>query len=195
MFSFLFRRAPVFSRDQPFEEPQHQHLSWQSKQHGSYAPLPRSLVYILPRRPFLDWAREHGADQGLTMLRLTGSLAYLIPTMDGQAVEAEDFVKHHWDHFFAQALEAWETDTEQWPRPRNLTLFYKWFEVRYAETVLDLGGYTEGQRFGGESTEYRGIAAPRPLPKSFEPAPLYHACGESSILMTPAQIPDYRGKP
>ena len=38
------------------------------------------------------------------MLRYTGSLVYLIPTMDGQTVEAEDFVKHHWDHFFAQAL-------------------------------------------------------------------------------------------
>ena len=141
MFS-LFRRRNRAAADKPFEAPSSAHTPWQSEQQGELAALPRMLAHIIPRQPFTDWARKNGSDKSLAQMRHTESMAYLIPTETWETAEAEEFIEDHWPHFFAQALEGWNPRETHWPHKRTLELFNQWFEVRYSEMVLDLGGYT-----------------------------------------------------
>ena len=107
MLSFFHR-----SRSAPgklFTAPAGDHAPWQSEQHGELAALPRMLVHVIPRQPFVDWARQQREDKSLAEMRRTESLAYLIPTESWETAEAEEFIEDHWRHFFAQAPEGWET--------------------------------------------------------------------------------------
>ena len=138
MLSFFRRSRPTPGK--PFTAPAGD-APWQSEQHGELAALPRMLVHVIPRQPFVEWARQQGEDKNLAEMRRTESLAYLIPTESWVTAEAEEFIEDHWRHFFAQALEGWEPREARWPKQRSHTLFLEWFEVRCSEMVLDLGGY------------------------------------------------------
>ena len=86
MLSFFHR-----SRSAPgklFTAPAGDHAPWQSEQRGELAALPRMLVHVIPRQPFVDWARQQDADKSLAGMRRTESLAYLIPTESWETREA-----------------------------------------------------------------------------------------------------------
>ena len=151
MFSFFRRDKPSFTGappangtpGKPFALPRGAHLPWQAERWNELDILPRALVHVFPKQPFADWARKQGTDQDLAALRHTDSLAYLIPTVTWETAESEEFIEHHWQHFFAQALEGWDQSEKHWPQRRTFEMFNQWFEVRTAEMVLDLGGYEQ----------------------------------------------------
>ena len=91
MLSFFRRSRPAPGKlfTAPGDAP------WQSEQRGELAALPRMLVHVIPRQPFVDWARQQGADKSLAGVRRTESLAYLIPTESWETAEAEEFIEDH----------------------------------------------------------------------------------------------------
>ncbi len=123
-----------------FAIPQKPHTPWQSQRLDDLTPMRRMLVHVTPRQPFVQWVRKKGTPQELAESLGKESIAYLIPGFDWETVQAEQFVAHFWHHFFAQALEGCDMDQAGWPKKRTIEMFHEWFEVRYSEMVLDLGG-------------------------------------------------------
>lgn len=140
---FIFDAGKLSSGRKLFTLPRGEHAPWQSEALDQLDMLPRILVLLIPKQPYVNWVRRFGAQMTPHQARLSDNFAYLIPTRENDPAEAEHFIDTYWQHFFAQALEAWEHSDARWPQPRTLKMFRQWFEVRTCGTVLDLGGYAE----------------------------------------------------
>lgn len=100
--------------------------------------LNRSVLFVQPRQPFLDWVRKDEQFAGLTLkqLRVEGT-AYLLPAVLSSGVQ-EKFSSVYWREIFELELAAWTTETSEWPEGRSLEMFRKWFDVRFSSLCLDL---------------------------------------------------------
>lgn len=52
-------------------------------------------------------------------------------------VNAEVWLKKHYDKYFCIFLEDWWTNKKDWPQKRNFPLFKKWFIYILTEGVFD----------------------------------------------------------
>jgi hypothetical protein len=112
---------------------------WQSEAQGSFQPLRRSIIAILPRQPFVDWLRTRPGekDASLKLAREHNSISFLIPYRMNTH-ETVRVVPEHWPRFFAQMLERCSQNPEDWPADRTWEMFQQWFEIEYRDTVLDI---------------------------------------------------------
>ena len=142
MFNRFFN---LFRRSAMCRVPLDDNAPWQSEEHGELDPLARMLVLVKPKQPYVRWMRELYKDLAPTLVQCCrdSSLAFLIPSIDGEIAEAEHFVATYWRHFFAQMLSACELSPATWPQDRTLAMFRHWFDVELGDMVLDLGGYPE----------------------------------------------------
>lgn len=100
--------------------------------------LNRSVLFVQPRQPFLDWVRreEQFARLTLKQLRAEGT-AYLLPAVMASGVQ-EKFTSVYWKEIFELELSAWTAEKSEWPEGLNLKMFKKWFDVRFSSLCLDL---------------------------------------------------------
>lgn len=99
--------------------------------------LNRSVLFVLPKEPYLEWARKDPAMSFLTLEKLRDEgTAYLIE--DSDVVHGrEKLLRRHWRSIFEQELEAWTSRRSEWPKKRTLQMFEEWFDVFYSSMCLD----------------------------------------------------------
>lgn len=100
--------------------------------------LNRSVLFVRPRQPFLDWIRKDEQFVRLTLRKLRAEgTAYLLPAVLSSGV-LENFTSVYWREIFHLELSAWTIDETEWPEDRSLEMFEKWFEVNFSSLCLDL---------------------------------------------------------
>jgi hypothetical protein len=100
--------------------------------------IDRSLMVVRPKQAFFDWVQSVNYEPNLTLARVRDDpSAYLIPELMEDSEEAT-ILEWCYEGVFEAELEAWYTDTELWPRERNLKMFLEWFEVEFHSLVCDL---------------------------------------------------------
>jgi len=98
----------------------------------------RTVLTVYPKQPYIEWANSFN-DGGPTLdpTRLHPT-AILIPDSYDE-FNYEEFLQKKYKIIFELELEAWMASPEHWPKNRNYKVFNQWFEVRVADTVIDLG--------------------------------------------------------
>lgn len=100
----------------------------------------RLAFTIRRRQPFLDWAAKTPPDSVRGSVKDLGRVTnvYLLsPPSDPN--ESDAHVARHMVAIFAAELSEWTRDMSRWPEPPGLDLFPEWFEMDYADIVVDLG--------------------------------------------------------
>ncbi len=103
-------------------------------------PINRSVAVVLPKKPFLEWARL-GDDEGMAGSVLESMhedpSAFLLPEfLDDD--EREAMIEHFSATIFERMLDGWLRDSSGWPKNRDYKMFKEWFEVRVCSVVDDL---------------------------------------------------------
>src|SRR5689334_22804070 len=117
----MFRiRKPKHSYDKPFLVPNDPDSPWQSEAEGYFDPIPRALLIVRPKEPYLGWLQACGSHEYTIATARQGDCGvYLIPPLcwtdpesgdDFEDAGATYFISQYWRHFFAQALECWKSD-------------------------------------------------------------------------------------
>jgi hypothetical protein len=101
----------------------------------------RCVLIIRPRQPYLDWAKSvgDGDPEGLLGPVVADTTAFLAPDVDDPDRDPERILRQLHRQIFEHELEAWWTDENDWPTPRDLRQFKSWFEVEIHTVVADLG--------------------------------------------------------
>lgn len=97
----------------------------------------RSVAIIKTKRPLVDWLKTlpEPADLPLEDLNID-TTAFLLPDLGEN--NQEDILAHYYDLIFEEQLMSWWTDKKDWPSPRDLEEFNKWFSVEFHSLVFDL---------------------------------------------------------
>ena len=94
----------------------------------------RAAIVVRPKEPFFDWARS--LEGGVPENTKPWSSVYLV---DRDAKDdAKKIVSRNYSAIFEEQLEGWLRVPDEWPAPRTLALFEKWFDAQVADLVLDL---------------------------------------------------------
>jgi len=102
------------------------------------ATINRYAVILQPSEAYLEWTKTcPDADQDVTLDRLQReATVYLVPQADD---DLEKALRRHFKPMLAQELFAWYRDETYWPKDMSFRTFRKFFEVRLASMVFDLG--------------------------------------------------------
>ena len=96
----------------------------------------RSAVIIRPKKLYIEWASKLD-DSGILPNAHGEPSMYLMPEYDDDA-GAWALLEHTYDAIFDLELEAWHTDTKDWPNNRSFSMFCDWFEVTFVSAIEDL---------------------------------------------------------
>ena len=99
--------------------------------------LNRSVLFVLPKQPYVDWARKDPAMSFLNLEKLRDEgTAYLIE--DSNSLRGrEKLLDRYWRRIFEQELEAWTSRRSDWPKKRTRGMFEEWFDVFYSSMCFD----------------------------------------------------------
>ena len=100
--------------------------------------IPRSLVIVRPKQPFLDWLNGlPDAENPIIASEIKRDpSAFLAPDFE-TAQEARVFIKANYEAMFEIELHSWHTDYEAWPHDLDYETFCEWFEVEMVSAVYD----------------------------------------------------------
>lgn len=98
-------------------------------------PINRSALIVKPKQPFKDWLAEMDSRFSGDYV-LEDSDMYLIPDFNEEQ-SAKKWLMKNFDMIFADQLNNWYNDENDWPQKRTFALFGKWFEYTFHLTVLD----------------------------------------------------------
>ncbi len=99
------------------------------------ALLNRSALIVRVKQPFIDWA--NAIDDGpKAKLETYEPTLMLIEDME-DAAEWQRIEKRLWKHIFEHQLANWYRAPNDWPHPRTLSMFRKWFDVELHLGVYD----------------------------------------------------------
>ena len=97
----------------------------------------RTLLIVIPKKPFLDWAKsseygepEFNFDEGYYS-------AYLIPEKYDE-YNYKNYLKKHYLDIFEEKLYSMIRDPDLWPQKRDLKTYNEWFDTKACDTVFDL---------------------------------------------------------
>ena len=99
------------------------------------AYLNRSVMIIIPQKPFYDWINYIEPTHPISD---DGDYnAFLLP--DGfRKKDADLFVQDNYQAFFEDYLNSMWTDESDWPQKRSFAVFKEWFTWKFASSVEDL---------------------------------------------------------
>jgi len=100
----------------------------------------RSAITIRAKQPFMDWLRGLPDPVGpeITLASVNNEpYVYLLPEY-GDSDEQDELLAQFLDVIFENELKAWWIVEEDWPNPRDLALFKKWFDIQSHTIVEDL---------------------------------------------------------
>ncbi len=102
--------------------------------------LNRSVVFLLPKQPVLDWLLRvdpNPMDITLDQLRQEPEI-FMVPQKLEMHEQAARWVNQHWEAFFEQYLNGWFTVESMWPQKRSRKMFNEWFDIHFSSMVFDL---------------------------------------------------------
>jgi len=102
------------------------------------ATINRYAVILQPTEAYLEWTKTcPDADQDMTLGRLQReATVYLIPQTDDDLKKA---LRRNFKPMLIEELFAWYRDENYWPKDLSFRTFRKFFQVRLASMVFDLG--------------------------------------------------------
>ena len=105
---------------------------------GGLPSINRMAILLDPAKGYLEWVRScPEGDDGITLEELRSEpTVYLIPEMDA---EPEAWLQKNFQAIFEQELDAWCGDDAFWPEDRSFKVFKRFFRVRLASMVVDMG--------------------------------------------------------
>jgi hypothetical protein len=99
----------------------------------------RSLLVIRPKQPFIDWLKNLPDPSEVTVEECSqDATSFLIPDFEDDE-ERDEIIAEFYPTLFDEALLEWWSDQKDWPKHRDLKMFYDWFQVDFHSLVLDLG--------------------------------------------------------
>lgn len=101
----------------------------------------RSVVLVLPKSPYADWALGLDNDEPLFDLEQTRAepVAFLVDeNLDG-VFEPSLYLQKHWQQIANHQFSSWSQNESTWPYLKSFAEFEKWFEYLVAEMAYDLG--------------------------------------------------------
>ena len=120
---------------------------WQANEFGEPDFLPRSMVVLRPREPYVQWAKTVEPDYSLDKARRDDVLALMIPMQYGTAENSEEFIEANWQSFFGQMLAQIEPDRKRWPRQLSFAMMHEWFDVELCQAIIDIAGDDDEDEF------------------------------------------------
>lgn len=108
--------------------------------------LDLSLIVVVPKEPYIDWAIKTAESEGTKFYRedFTGPhehSCWLVPSFDSfsNPDELEDFLKELKPVLFREELLAWSDDEATWPKELNAIKFDEWFDLQRHSGVRSIG--------------------------------------------------------
>ena len=100
--------------------------------------LNRCAVTVRTKQPFLDWLKSlpDPADETLDRVNHDRTV-YLLPEYVYNS-EQNSLIEQFHDLIFEERLYSWWRDEKDWPHPRDLATFKKWFDVEFHSMIIDL---------------------------------------------------------
>jgi hypothetical protein len=93
-----------------------------------------SAVTVLPRAPFVEWARKNSSGVSISAETLsTDPVLWIIPNLDlhNSSEPSGDLLEELKEILFPRLLSDWDPDKKLWPREElSAKLFDQWFELR-----------------------------------------------------------------
>lgn len=109
--------------------------------------IPRSLIILKPKQPFVDWLNDWGEEGKMALEETFCDLdAILIPECDSED-ETMVFVRVNARKLFEHVLDDWCTDRSLWPKDLDYDKLREWFDIGIHSSVFD-GGEAEGEQWG-----------------------------------------------
>ena len=105
-----------------------------------FEPVARNAVTVKPKKPFYDWIDSIYPDDDPTVNRKDEFNVYLVQELDSNE-EVLRYIKFNFEKIFANELNDWNTDINEWPDRRTLKMFLDWFDLEINSMVLDLEEY------------------------------------------------------
>jgi hypothetical protein len=102
--------------------------------------LYRTPAIVRPRQPYVEWAnsfKDEGPELTLEFARRQSTI-FLLPENDFTDVSEAELLSDWWDAIFEEELAAWTKEETNWPTDRTREMFDAWFDVEFAETIVDL---------------------------------------------------------
>ena len=97
----------------------------------------RTLLIVIPNKPFLDWANNFETDKSEFNTYEGHYSAYLISEKYDE-FNFRNYLKNHYLDIFEEELYAMITDSDLWPLKRDLKTYNEWFDTHACDTVFDL---------------------------------------------------------
>ena len=103
--------------------------------------LNRTVVMLVPKRPFLDWVNDAAPDDAALSLAdlCEDNEVFLIPQLNDEQ-ESIQWVEKRWSILFEHMLAEWMLDETGWPQDRTLNMFREWFDIEIHTMAWDLAG-------------------------------------------------------
>ena len=98
----------------------------------------RTVLTIVPKQPYIDWANSFDDDGPKIETDKKLAVSILIPDKYDE-YNYEAFLRKHYSDIFEEELDAWMSDSNDWPKNRNYQMFNEWFEVLVSDIVIDMG--------------------------------------------------------
>ena len=98
----------------------------------------RTVITIVPKKPFIDWANSFDDGGPKLAYDSTQATSILIPD-DYDEYNYEEFMKMMCQSIFEEELSSWMDNPDEWPKKRDYKTFKEWFELIVSDTVIDYG--------------------------------------------------------
>ena len=102
--------------------------------------IDRNAITIKPKKPFYDWVDSLFPEDAPSMNRKYEFNVYLVQEMESNE-EVLRYIEFNFDAIFANELNDYNTDEDNWPANRNVKMFHDWFDLEINSMILDLEEY------------------------------------------------------
>jgi hypothetical protein len=100
-----------------------------------YDSINRNAIVIKPKQALFDWVNSIYPEDPVEFI--SEGTVYLIKEKDSN-IAIENWLKRNFDQIFANELNNWHTDENDWPQKRTYSQFKAWFDVEIHSMILDL---------------------------------------------------------
>lgn len=101
-----------------------------------FESINRNAIIVKPKKPFFEWLNEVFKDEA-RVTSMEENNIYLVREMASNE-DVEKWVSKNFESIFANELNDWCADEDEWPDQRTYKLFQEWFSIEIHSMILDL---------------------------------------------------------